>query len=144
MIEKLVARGEMEHVSGQDADGGYLLAEAETALTSAETLAEADPVRAYEIAYEAARHAATALLVQQGIRPRSRGGHTAIVEAVNAQFPGRFVAFGAMRARRNELEYPRAAWQLAVSTSEAREAIAAAQQTIESAAAIVEHLGLWR
>lgn len=51
-------------------------------------------------------YSATALLAQQGLRPTTSGGHYAVEVAVRAQFGDGFRAFGAMRRRRNELEYP--------------------------------------
>ena len=58
------------------------------------------------LAYDAARYAATALLAQQGLRPTTSGGHYVVEVALRAQFGDGFRSFGAMRRRRNELEYP--------------------------------------
>jgi YD repeat-containing protein len=44
-----------------------------------------DPEGAYTLAYDAARRALTAVLQNQGPRATSRGGHTAVYEAVRAQ-----------------------------------------------------------
>jgi len=69
-------------------------------------IAQDDPDSAYVLAYDAARYSATALLARQGLRPTTSGGHYAVELAVRAQFGDGFRAFGAMRRRRNELEYP--------------------------------------
>ena len=53
-----------------------------------------------------ARQACVALLAQQGLRPTSAGGHYAIEEVIRAQFGSSLRAFGGLRRRRNELEYP--------------------------------------
>ena len=83
-----------------------MLDKAQRTLDTARTIAAADPNSAYTLAYEAARHAGTALLAQQGLRPTSRGGHYALERALRGQFGQGFRAFGTMRRRRNELEYP--------------------------------------
>ena len=58
------------------------------------------------LAYDAARYSGTAILAQQGLRPTTSGGHYAVEVALRAQFGDGFRPFGAMRRRRNELEYP--------------------------------------
>jgi hypothetical protein len=40
------------------------------------------------------------------LRPTTSGGHYAVEVALRAQFGDGFRPFGAMRRRRNELEYP--------------------------------------
>jgi hypothetical protein len=75
-------------------------------LDSATSLVKTDPVTAYVVAYDAARHACTALLAEQGLRATVAGGHVAVEIAVNAQFLGVFSNFRAMRRRRHELDYP--------------------------------------
>jgi len=53
-----------------------------------------------------ARYSGTAILAQQGLRPTTTGGHYVIEVALRSQFGDGFRPFGAMRRRRNELEYP--------------------------------------
>ncbi len=68
-----------------------------------------DLTGAYQLAYDALRNAATALLVVQGLRSTSRGGHIAIQDAVLAQVGGvgsSFRAFSRIRCSRNSFEYP--------------------------------------
>lgn len=68
-----------------------------------------DPEGAYTLAYDAARRALAAVLQNEGLRATSRGGHTAVYEAVRAQLDpplGSILRpFNRMRARRNEVEY---------------------------------------
>ena len=58
------------------------------------------------LAYDATRYCGTALLAHQGPRPTMTGGHYAVEVALRAQFGEGFKAFGTLRRRRNELEYP--------------------------------------
>ncbi|MFE9421519.1 hypothetical protein ACFYNO_01000 [Kitasatospora sp. NPDC006697] len=68
-----------------------------------------DAVGAYQLLYDAARKALVAVLENQGLRPTSRGGHIAVLEAVSAQLDPPLGAtlrpFDRMRRRRNQAEY---------------------------------------
>jgi len=56
-IEQLIARRELERITGAAADGQPLLAHARRILATATTLSASDPYSAYVLAYDAARHA---------------------------------------------------------------------------------------
>ncbi len=58
---------------------------------------------AYVVAYDAARHAAVALLAEQNLRVTAEGGHLAVDQALNAQFGGVFSSFSRLRRRRKRL-----------------------------------------
>lgn len=105
-IEALIAGGELQRLTGDAANGQRLLAKASITLSTARTAVETDPDSAFVLAYDAARQALTALLAQQGPRPTTRGGHYAVDRAARAQFGEGMRLFGALRRRRNELEYP--------------------------------------
>ena len=68
------------------------------------------PARRYALAYDGARKALTAILENEGLRPTTRGGHLAVLEAVRAQLDppmGRILRqFNRMRTRRHDAEYP--------------------------------------
>jgi hypothetical protein len=87
-----------------------LLVQARKDLASAELLLDANPKRAYESLYDAARMALTAVLENEGLRPTSRGGHIAPYAAVAAQLDPPMGAtlrpFDRMRRTRNRSEYP--------------------------------------
>ncbi|WP_327006733.1 hypothetical protein OHA72_05365 [Dactylosporangium sp. NBC_01737] len=108
-IEKLVHANDLQKVQGADANGEPLLLKARRSLASAHALSRDDPDSSFTLAYDAARFACTAVLAQQGLRPTSQGGHYAVEQAMRAQFGDGFRSFGALRRRRNELEYPSAA-----------------------------------
>lgn len=111
-IEAQLASGELEVVTASDELGQRLLVEATAHLVSARTISESDPAGAYQLAYDAARKACSALLAVQGLRATTRGGHIAVQEAVRDQFGGEggvaaFRAFPRLRRTRAGAEYPR-------------------------------------
>jgi hypothetical protein len=73
-------------------------------------MTESDPTGSFQLTYDASRKALVAMLINQGLRPTSRGGHMVIEEALRAQLsPPRnemVDGFGWMRALRNSSEYP--------------------------------------
>jgi hypothetical protein len=135
-IEQLIAAGHLERVSGAQADGDPLLEQARKTAATAVKLTSDDAYSAYVLAYDAARFACVALLAQQGLRATTNGGHYAVERAVRAQFGDGFRPFGALRRRRNELEYPHMPTDSA-TTEEATEAADTAQLLINAAAKIL-------
>lgn len=143
-IVLLINRGHLEQISGEAANGQYLITQAHKRLASATTVMTVDPVSAYNLAYDGARQAATALLIQQGLRPKMEGGHVAIAEAVRAQFGEPFHFFNAMRRRRNKLEYPQSPDEAAVAPDVAAEAIEYVERTLCAVEQLLPQLDIWR
>ena len=85
-IERMLADGQLQVLTGAAADGGQWLAKARRTLSTAAGVAVPDPDSAFTLAYDAARFACTALLAQQGLRATTRGGHYAVELAVRGQF----------------------------------------------------------
>jgi hypothetical protein len=138
-IEQLLTAGHLEAVTGAHAGGTALLDQARKTAATALTLTTGDPYSAYVLAYDAARFACIALLAQQGLRATTSGGHYAVEQAVRAQFGDGFRPFGALRRRRNELEYP----LLPANTATAEEATSAtqtAQRLIGAAAQLLPQM----
>ena len=106
VVERLLTVGHIERVSGAQADGASWLDRARRGLEAAQVLVEAAPDSSVVLSYDAARKACVALLAQQGLRPTTAGGHYVIEEVIRAQFGSSLRAFGGLRRRRNELEYP--------------------------------------
>lgn len=77
-VDKLIADGELQRVPANREHADQLLAQAHKDLASAKLLLDANPKRAYESIYDAARMALTAVLENEGLRPTSRGGHSAL------------------------------------------------------------------
>lgn len=141
-VETLLTSGEMQKLSGAAANGERLLEKATVTLTTARTAVENDPDSAFVLAYDAARQALTALLAHQGLRPTTKGGHYAVEQAVRAQFGPGFRQFGALRRRRNELEYPERPGDDATQ-DEAAEAIENAGAILAAAKGLIDQLGLF-
>lgn len=135
-IEQLIAAGHLERVSGAQADGTPLLNQARKTIATAAKLIPDDTYSAYVLSYDAARFACVTLLAQQGLRVTTNGGHYALERAVRAQFGDGFRPFGALRRRRNELEYPHMPSDTATA-DEAREAAEAAERLISAATALL-------
>lgn len=140
-IERLLAEGRLQRVGGSAADGTDWLERAGRTLRTSRHIGD-DPDSAFILAYDAARHACTAVLAHQGLRPTSSGGHYVIEEVLRAQFGNTFRDFGALRRRRNEIEYPLRPGD-DVSEEEAAEAIVAAESLIETVGKLLPNLSLF-
>lgn len=141
-IEQLIAEGRLEAVTGAGSDGGPLLEQARKTAATATGLVQSDPYSAFILAYDAARFACAALLAQQGLRSTITGGHLTIENAVRAQFGDGFRPFGALRRRRNELEYLRRPAET-TTNEEAEQAAKTAQQLIEAAGKLLPELSFF-
>lgn len=141
-VEALIASGELQKLSGEAANGERLMEKAAVTLETARSAIESDPDSAFVLGYDASRQALTALLAHQGLRPTTRGGHYALEQAVRAQFGPGFRQFGALRRRRNELEYPERPGDDA-NSEEASEAVENAQAMITAAEGLLGQLGLF-
>ena len=82
------------------------------------------------------------MLAQQGLRPTTSGGHYAVEETIRAQFGPVLRAFGGLRRRRNELEYPLYPTEQA-DGAEATETLDTAAEIIAAAAKILPNLGFF-
>jgi uncharacterized protein (UPF0332 family) len=134
-INALVERGHLQQVTADTDTAETLVATSERHVQSAASLVDSDPEAAFSLAYDAARKATTALLAHQGLRPTTAGGHIAVVDAINAQFPGvaGLKSLDRLRRRRNQAEYPDPAGYDPITTDEATEALEAARATITAA-----------
>lgn len=141
-VQRLLDQGSIERVQGAQADGESWLERARRGLDAARIVAEAAPDSSIILAYDAARQACVALLAQQGLRPTTSGGHYAIEEAIRAQFGPTLRAFGGLRRRRNELEYPLYPTERA-SAAEAAEALKTADEIINAVTRLLPNLGFF-
>jgi hypothetical protein len=142
VVERLLEERRLERVLGAQADGSPWLDRARKTITAARVIELTSPDSAFVLAYDAARQACTALLAQQGLRPTTSGGHYAVEESVRAQFGPILRPFGALRRRRNELEYPVDPADGA-SATEATDGIRVAAELIDAAAKILPNLGFF-
>lgn len=142
-VRDLLASGHLEHIGGAAANGSALLASSARLLDSAEREVNLNPEAAYALGYDAARKACAALLAQQGLRTRSAGHHVTTERVVRAQFGGPFDAFGALRRRRSEIEYPRHPGD-DIDSSEAAEALEQVHQIYEAAVKLFDQLTVYK
>lgn len=110
-VEQLLDNGELDLVNASSDLAGRLMDDAARHIASARLVAATDPNGAYQLAYDAARKACSALLAAQGLRATTRGGHVAVQEVVRDQFNGKdgvpaFKAFPRLRRTRAANEYP--------------------------------------
>lgn len=141
-IEQLIANKALQQVIGAQANGAHLLEKASRTLETAGEIADRDPDSAYILAYDAARYAGTAILAQQGLRPTTSGGHYAVEVALRAQLGDGFRPFGAMRRRRNELEYPTGLGET-TTHDEARQAIQHSRGLLQAAQQLLPTLSIF-
>ena len=78
-----------------------------------------------------------AILAEQDLRATGDGGHQALEKVLTAQFQGVFAAFGRLRRRRNELDYPADDEDVAYAV-EARKAITLATEIVDAAAELLD------
>ncbi len=142
-VTRLIREGKLEHIQGLAADGSALLVSADNLIRSAEREVASNPEAAFVLAYDAARKSCTGLLAQQGIRTKSGGHHPATEEVVRSQFGGPFDAFGTMRRRRAEIEYPQTSGD-DVTTQEASQTIAQTRTIYEAALLLQNQLSFFR
>lgn len=108
-IDRMLRDGEMERVHPDAESAAAMIRLARQQVATARREAGQDPVSAATVLYDAARRALTAVLENEGLRPTSKGGHIAVLEAVRAQLDppmGKVLRpFERLRRLRNDLEY---------------------------------------
>lgn len=148
VIERQLEDRHLEEVPADADTVERLVDTARRHIASATANAASDPEGALALAYDAARKTATALLAHQGLRPTSAGGHIAVVEAINAQFPNvdGLKSIDRLRRRRNQAEYPDPRDYDPVTKDEVDDAIAAASACVDAAEKLLPapQLGLFR
>jgi len=133
-VDELIEGGDLRRVAGADVGTAALMDRAQQLIDSARGLLHSDPVTAYVLAYDGAKHAGSALLAEQNLRPTD---HVTIERVLDAQFGPPFARFRGLRRRRNELDYPTSADDFA-DEREAEKAIEHASQIVDNAAKILE------
>ncbi|MBC7723886.1 MAG: HEPN domain-containing protein [Burkholderiaceae bacterium] len=109
-IDALLSERRLERVSPDRKLADVYLEEARRHLTSSQLMTDSDPTGSFQLAYDGARKALVAMLINQGLRPTSTGGHRVVEDALRAQLtpPKNEIVdgFGWMRGLRNASEYP--------------------------------------
>lgn len=138
----MIAAQELQQIRRGAAAGAGWSEKAVLTLASARQLADTDPHSALTLAYDAARLACMGVLACQALRPTTKGGHYAIQQAMRYQFGSAFEGFGALRRRRNELEYPEFPDET-VHRQEVDQALASARSIIDAARKLAGHLDIF-
>lgn len=140
-VDGLLEARELERVVADRKLADAYLDAARRHLESSRITLEIDPTGSFQIAYDATRKAWVAVLINQGPRPTSRGGHLVIERAMRAQFtppPNDLIGlFGWMRTLRNASEYP-SFDKPAAEAADALKAQDAAARTIAKAAELLD------
>lgn len=133
-IDQLLHTHQLTRVTASRELAEQYLAQAHAHLDLADHGITTDPAGAFTLAYDAARLALAAALINQGLRPRGEGAHAVLLESVLAQTePPRqtdFREFDWMRRLRNNTQYPDVDKPTA-STDDVKQAIPAARTIIE-------------
>lgn len=112
IVDSFLAERRLERVPANRQLADEYLDQAEAHLGTSEQAGGKDPVGEFQLAYDAARKSMAAILMNQGLRPTSAGGHVVVGEAVLAQLDPPlgevFKPFRWMRPLRNDSEYPSA------------------------------------
>ena len=110
-LEDLGSRGLLQEVELDRTAIARLMNDAQRHLqTAALAIVGGDRAGAYQIAYDAARKALTAMLLSRGLRARGVGAHLTLLEATrlsfrNAEGIDALDRFDRMRRTRNQAEY---------------------------------------
>jgi HEPN domain len=143
VIERMLADGELQRVPPSREQADRLISQARSHVDSADKVRDEDPAGGYALAYDGARKALTAILENQGLRPTTRGGHLAVLEAVRAQVDppmGRILRqFNRMRTRRHDAEYPPTDAP-EITASDVQEAQATAVSLIDLASRVLDEM----
>ena len=106
-LDAMLAAGRLERIPADRDAAARAIEAAHRHLRSAAALAETDPDLAYTALYDAIRKSCAALLLADGLRATSRGGHLAVQQAVTF-LHGRgdpLRSFDRVRRQRNAVEY---------------------------------------
>ena len=145
-VRRLIEQGEIEQVRPDPDLADLLMDDAHRHLATAELVADPDPAGAYQMTYDAARKACSALLAVQGLRATSRGGHIAVRDVVLAQFgrgPGQVLRqLDAMRRRRKDAEYPQDPGD-AIDSDEVRAALPSSRAIVDFVVVVLPNLETW-
>ncbi len=145
-VEQMLRERQLQRVTPSRAHADAMLAQAGRYAASAQLVLDSDPDGAYVLAYDAMRKALTAVLENQGLRPTSRGGHIALIDAVRAQLDpplgSTLRPADRMRSRRNRVEYPDASVP-PVSAAEVAETLPRVHAILALAEKVVDAMPAW-
>jgi HEPN domain-containing protein len=142
-VDRLIDRGQVTRVQADRALADQYLDTAGRRMDAVEAIREIDPAGAFVLAYDAARLALAAVLVNQGLRPRGEGAHAVLLEVLLAQLePPRQAEireFSWMRRLRNDTQYPDVD-RPSATADDLAQAIPAARAVIRVASTLLPHM----
>ncbi|MPY98492.1 MAG: helix-turn-helix domain-containing protein [Actinophytocola sp.] len=106
VITELLEDGQLELISGTDADATPFFEVAESHLDAADQLATSAPTAAFLLVCEAAQLIGAGMLARQGLRSAANSASNAVSRAVTAQFGLQFSQIELLRQRSLELATP--------------------------------------
>lgn len=106
VISELLDDGQLELISGIDADATPFFDVAESHLDAADQLATSAPAAAFLLVCEAAQLIGSGMLARQGLRPAPNSASNVVSRAVTAQFGLQFSQIELLRQRSLELATP--------------------------------------
>ncbi len=105
-LDLMVERGRLDRVMSSSSHAKRLLKDAADHIAGANTIIAQDPNGSYQLAYDAGRKSAAAILAAEGLRSTAKGGHVAVIESMRELDIAGFDLLDRLRRRRNRLEYP--------------------------------------
>lgn len=102
----MVERGRLDRVVPSPSHAERLLKDAADHIAGANAIIAQDPNGSYQLAYDAGRKSASAILAAEGLRSTTKGGHVAVIESMRELDIAAFDLLDRMRRRRNRLEHP--------------------------------------
>lgn len=132
---------ELEHLSGDASNGQPYMDKAEEYLVAARVVRDTSLDAAFDLAYDAGRFIAFALLAQQGLRATIGGGHVAATALMRVQFGERFDFLDEMRRARNTIDYT---GRGSVQAGLVEDAITWVAETLEASEKLLPALTIWR
>lgn len=147
VVDEMLANHQLQRVPASTELAQSYLDQARAHVEVSETSVDRDPVGSFQLAYDAARKALASLLLVQGLRPTSTGGHIAVYDAVLAQFGdgvlGNIIRpFATLRRLRNTTEYPSLDQPIATD-EDARRAQVQARAMIDMSAKLIDQLPVY-
>ncbi|MBF4582191.1 HEPN domain-containing protein [Curtobacterium sp. VKM Ac-2865] len=142
-VEQALRNGTLTRVDASRDLAEAMLEQARGAFSAAEMVTDVSVESAFNLLYDAARLALSAVLVNQGLKTRGEGAHAAVVDLVIAQTePPRQEALRAvkwMRSVRNDTQYPNPDRPVA-SRDDFDDAVRHVPTVIERAGMLVQHM----
>jgi len=141
VIDQMLVRGQVTRVAPNREQSDRLVTQAEAHLRSAQLLRDTDTAGAFVLAYDAARKALTAILVNQGLKTRGEGAHALLAEAVASQLASALdlTGFGWMRTTRNATEYG-SDRHPGATAADVDEAVEMATAILQRAVRVLDHM----